>query len=666
MPKFRRIMSLFMGLFFLFALFGCAPKTPQETPMGESGTWSIYLYLCGSNLETKMGAAGHNLDEILSSEIPENVNVVIQTGGAKKWRSHDIPNDSLCRYTVRDGKLSLLEALPLANMGAEETFEAFLTYCVENYPAEKMCPIIWDHGGGSLNGVANDENFGFDALSLAEMEGALLSVSSGMTDRFELFGFDACLMANLETAEMLAPFARYLLASEEIEPSGGGDYSALFSAIGKDKTISGGELGKAVCDGYFAKCEESEKESTATLSVTDLEAFAAVEEAFDSMTRKMGEKIGEATGIRTVAQSAKNSQKFGGTSDIEGYSNLIDLRHFAENAQDLEESAAVISAVEKAVLYEVKGKVKSKSGGLSFFYPLHYDEEQLSEYCGGICPSMPYREYLTRVYGNIPEEPIVFLNKGSVLKDGSFSIQLAESSRNYILSIEFDLVEYSVIENGDELRLGHSKFGRDNDIFRDEDTLSYHSNFRGIWLALNGCKLFVTPVEKTEEYIIFTAPIFLNGEKTNLRFAFIWDDAYVNGGYYKMLGAWNGIDPVTGMSDKELTLIKSTDEITAYYPYREVVRSADGEWHFGTLTMREKEVPGGEYTIEEDPLENEIYIYQFVVTDIFGREYYSDAAGMLMTKTYDELKANPLLDGEYAARVDRVMEAEGESVLEAL
>lgn len=70
-----------------------------------------------------------------------------------------------------------------------------------------------------------------------------------------------------------------------------------------------------------------------------------------------------------------------------------------------------------------------------------------------------------------------------------------------------------------------SWFGRDNDMFSSEDGLSFHSNFRGIWLALNDCKLYVTPVEDTEDYIIFTAPISLNGERTNLRFAFIWDDS---------------------------------------------------------------------------------------------------------------------------------------------
>ena len=32
---------------------------------------------------------------------------------------------------------------------------------------------VWDHGSGSIDGVANDENYNFDALTLAEMDGAL-------------------------------------------------------------------------------------------------------------------------------------------------------------------------------------------------------------------------------------------------------------------------------------------------------------------------------------------------------------------------------------------------------------------------------------------------------------------------------------------------------------
>ena len=214
-------------------LGGCIRQKQEEAqlvnavPMGDKGTYSLFLYLCGSDLETKQGAAGKNLDEILKADLPENVQVVVQTGGAEKWRSHDIPSDCLNRYLVEDGRLTLLETLPQASMGDGGTLRDFLQYGVEHYPAEKMCVILWDHGSGSIDGVANDQNFDFDSLTLAEIELALEDVSQTMTDKFEFFGLDACLMANYETAHMLSPYARFMVASEEIEPSGGWDLSLI-------------------------------------------------------------------------------------------------------------------------------------------------------------------------------------------------------------------------------------------------------------------------------------------------------------------------------------------------------------------------------------------------------------------------------------------------------
>ena len=637
---------------FLSVLTGCANSAVKTNavPMGESGTWSVFLYLCGSNLETKMGAAGKNLDEILGADIPENVNVIVQTGGAQKWRSHDIPADSLNRWQVKAGRLSPLESLPQASMGDEQTFTDFLEYGVKNYPAEKMTVIVWDHGGGSLEGVANDENFSFDALSLAEMDGALKTVSARMTDRFELFGFDACLMANYETASMLEPYSRYLLASEEIEPGGGWDYGSLFSALAADASISGGELGKAVCDGYYAKCKKSGKEAAATLSVTDLQKLPALTGAFDTLAAEMAENAAQPKGIQAIAQSAKNAQKFGGTSSNEGFSNLADLRHFAENAVDLEGSRELTAAVDQAVVYKVGGPQKSKSGGLSFYYPAHVEANKLKSYYDGICPSEPYKTYLQSVYSKMPSEPIVFEDYGSVREDGSFGIKLSESSRNYVLSIDFLLVEYTKERWDGKQKIDASWLGQDNDCYGDLDTLDFHSNFRGIWLSLNGCKLFVTPVESTEAYIIFTAPILLNGAKTNLRFAFIWDDSDENGGTYKILGAWNGIDPVTGMSDKEIMQLKPTDVIQVYYNCQSLTVDAQGNEIDSDSDEKYLDVPGGTYAITEEPLEEQDYVYQFVVTDIFGERHCSYSAHMEMTKSAEELRENSLDDGEYAAK----------------
>ena len=648
--RIRRFVSLLLCVLLVCSFCGCTSK--KSKAMGESGTWSIFLYLCGSNLETKTGAAGKNLEEILAADVPENVNVIIQTGGAQKWRSHDIPADSINRYIVKDGALSLLENLPQASMGAQETFSEFLSYGTENYPAEKMCVIVWDHGSGSIDGVANDENYDFEALTLPEIDSALEKVSESMTDSFELFGFDACLMANYETAHMLRPYSRYMIASEEIEPSGGWDYTTLLKTIADDKAISGGELGRTVCDAYYAKCQSNGKEAAITLSVTDLKKFDEVEKAFDTVAERMRENSVQSKGIQAIAQSAKNAQKFGGTSYEEGYSNMVDLRHFAENAVDIDGSQALIAALDEAVIYKVNGAQKNKSGGLSFYYPSSMEEEKLKQYYETLCPSDSYKAYLESVYSSIPEEPIQFTDLGSIADDGAFQISFSESSRNYILSVDFLLLELSMIKT--EKGIMASWFGRDNDILKNEETLTYHSNFRGVWLTLNGCMLYVTPIEDTEEYIIFSAPILLNGEHTNLRFAFIWDESYKIGGYYTLLGAWNGIDPVTGMSDKEIIKLKPTDKIEAFYYYQTLAMGEDG-MEYSEVKERVQAVPQGEYTITEEPLAQSDYSYQFMVTDIWGRRYFSYSAWMHMNKTVEELKNNPLIDGQYAADVDTIM-----------
>ncbi|MBQ7585839.1 MAG: hypothetical protein IJU40_06300 [Desulfovibrionaceae bacterium] len=48
-------------------------------------TWAIYLYLCGSDLETKHGSATNDLLEIDDVDFSKNVKVIVQTGGSKKW-----------------------------------------------------------------------------------------------------------------------------------------------------------------------------------------------------------------------------------------------------------------------------------------------------------------------------------------------------------------------------------------------------------------------------------------------------------------------------------------------------------------------------------------------------------------------------------------------------
>ena len=186
----RKKRTFYAAIFMIaFLLSGCAGNftghshatssvvesdtSAEPAPSPGAGKSAVYLYLCGSTLETKSGAATKNIDELLKAQIPEDTTVVIQTGGAKKWRGHDISPDHITRYEVKDGKLIQIEQLENASMGRAETLAAFIDFATKEYPAEKTALILWDHGGGALGEVCYDENYVMDCLTTAELKEAL-------------------------------------------------------------------------------------------------------------------------------------------------------------------------------------------------------------------------------------------------------------------------------------------------------------------------------------------------------------------------------------------------------------------------------------------------------------------------------------------------------------
>ena len=91
-------------------------------------TWAIYWYLCGSDLETRSAAASKDLAELLRARLPDNVTVVIQTGGAKQWHHSEISSRHIGRYVYHGGKLEHVDKLPQASMGDWKTLASFLDF----------------------------------------------------------------------------------------------------------------------------------------------------------------------------------------------------------------------------------------------------------------------------------------------------------------------------------------------------------------------------------------------------------------------------------------------------------------------------------------------------------------------------------------------------------
>ena len=247
---------------------GCAQKS-------NGSACTLFIYMCGSNLETKQGLAGKNIDELLAADIPADTHVIVQTGGSTAWRSLDIENDKLQRYEVRDKQLVLLEELDNDSMGSEKTFQDFLTWGSASYGSKRNILVVWDHGGKSADKICFDENFDYESLDRTELADAFKEARLPFT--YDIMVFDACYMSALENAALVKDYAQYLVASQEVIPSGGIDYGALVQDF---STHENKDLGISICENYLKKCQDKDKADAAELSLMDLsrtnEMIAAV------------------------------------------------------------------------------------------------------------------------------------------------------------------------------------------------------------------------------------------------------------------------------------------------------------------------------------------------------------------------------------------------------
>lgn len=75
----------------------------------ETDDWAIYWYLCGSDLESNYGSATEILSELMEAELPENVKIVIETGGSSQWQNETVEADYL------DGMCTAVKALSVCS-----------------------------------------------------------------------------------------------------------------------------------------------------------------------------------------------------------------------------------------------------------------------------------------------------------------------------------------------------------------------------------------------------------------------------------------------------------------------------------------------------------------------------------------------------------------------
>ena len=633
-----------------------------ETPMGEEGTWTVFVYLCGSDLESGNNAASIDISEMAKASENENIKCIVLTGGSTKW-ALDIDPKASERYIIKDGDAKKLSSNPDTNMGDSTSLSDFIKWGVSEYPAAHMGVILWDHGSGSINGVCYDENHNDDHLLLRELDAALYNVYDDMTDRFEFIGFDACLMGTAETAAMMATHARYMIASEETEPGCGWNYTAIGNYLAENPKCSGAELGKEICDSFYQHCSDIGREAGITLSVMDLSNMDNFISAFDKYSKELCETAEDSAAFSKIVKNINAADNFGGNKANVGFTNMVDMGGFINAGMDKCPSASeALSALNDTVLYKIKGKDHSEASGMSMYYPLQIKNSSELGVFSDVCISPYYLGLVDKIahgYANngdisgydnsdfiqsldLSYKPDNYTStdgnyvytpndgsKWSYLEGGmeecTFKFDTAPTVDPETNTYWFDLadeelertayVEATLFLYNEETQ-SVLMLGTTGEVSGDPETGKFVDGFDGSWFSLpDGQYLPAYLYEKCDGYDLYCSPILLNGEQTFMRFAYVNTD---EGAKVAIIDHWSGVDE-NGSVARSGDEFKAGDVITPLYTLLSVEDGND-----------DATFAGNEYVYTDDTeisfgmLNNGTYLYSFIINDIFGSYYTAD------------------------------------------
>lgn len=195
------------------ALLGDIPVQPKKK-------WAFLVYMAADNNLDPIGFI--DLNKLEETAGLEHVHI----GVFADFAITDLDRRTRQRETAaylhirKDRQASWLKSdiqiISEPNTGDPETLKSFLKWAKKTLPADNYYLVIWGHGNG-WKGTAVDYfdrlSFGAanDRLSMSELGEGLAAGPP-----LEILAFYSCLMGGIEVAAQVRPWAKYLVASQEV------------------------------------------------------------------------------------------------------------------------------------------------------------------------------------------------------------------------------------------------------------------------------------------------------------------------------------------------------------------------------------------------------------------------------------------------------------------
>jgi len=345
---------------------------------------TVLVYMNGSNLESESGEASEDLSEMVKAGTSENVNILVQTMGTKKWSSkYKISGKRSQRYKVVSGGLELVDdSLKQLDCTEPSTLADFIKWGKDNYPADRYILLFWNHGAGPVYGFGYDEWQDEDAaLTIDEMRTAL--AEGGVY--FDFIGMDCCIMSCMEVCVALYDFCDYTILSEEFESGLGWSYTGWLKELNKNSSIDTVSLGRIIIDDNVEANETEEDGDSACLALIDESCMkilnsAWIDFAYANEDALLGENYSQ-----KINRSRRAHPKLGGKK-LWGFGNFGFFSNFDEDAQLSDYYITDIMAVAQNISSKEADALSSALAGCVVYSRATSDNENMT----GLSVTLPY------------------------------------------------------------------------------------------------------------------------------------------------------------------------------------------------------------------------------------------------------------------------------------
>ncbi len=385
-----------VAVLLLTLIVSMSPVNAEEeapTPV----TWTFMVYMDGdNNLE---GASVNDMNEMETVGSSDEVNIIVlhdRIEGEFDDSNGDLGDTRLYRVTKDENPDTISSihdetwGIDELNMGDPETLIRFVSYCVDNYPADHYLLSMWDHGG-AWHGIcwddsSEDEDGNHDRITLGELNYAMSKIHDKLGRKIDVLGFDACLMAQVAVLYELEDYVDYCIASGYVEPGDGWPYETIMMRLINVPDMTPEELGdyiaKAYVDSYTDRIEDpsdARQIVQACFDLSNFDSFILELEKFSMFLAARGgdwaQEIYQARAATTGYDMASiGPYDFFGYAqyDIIGFTLNLEARilldsQLRDRCSDLRAAAKnIISAVYVDMEHSM---MPNKANGLTIYFP---------------------------------------------------------------------------------------------------------------------------------------------------------------------------------------------------------------------------------------------------------------------------------------------------------